>query len=157
MNELDAITYWHWWILGAVLVTLEIFAPGAFLLWMGVAAGVVGFVVLAVPDMRWEYQLLIFAVVSVASIALWKSWRSRHPEETDQPTLNRRGEQYVGRVFTLEQPIVNGVGKIRVDDSTWRAEGPDCPAGERVRVVGVDGTLLRVEPVADRPPAGEGG
>ena len=157
MNELATVTYWHWWILGAVLVTLEIFAPGAFLLWMGVAAGVVGVVVLVLPGLGWEYQLLIFALVSVASIALWRLWRRRHPLETDQPTLNRRGEQYVGRVFTLEQPIVNGVGKIRVDDSTWRAEGPDCAAGARVRVVGVDGTLLRVVPVTDASPAGPDG
>ncbi|HHO67888.1 MAG TPA: NfeD family protein, partial [Gammaproteobacteria bacterium] len=67
-------------------------------------------------------------------------------EDTDQPTLNRRGEQYIGRVFTLETPLVNGMGKIRIDDTTWKIEGPDCEPGTRIRVTGVDGTILKVEP-----------
>ena len=75
-------------------------------------------------------------------------WLKRHPTETDQPRLNRRGEQYLGRVFTLEHPVVNGLGKIRVDDSTWKISGPDCSEGTQVRVVGVDGVVLRVEPDA---------
>ena len=69
----------------------------------------------------------------------------RHPTETDQPRLNRRGEQYIGRTFTLDEPIVNGLGKIRVDDSTWKIEGGDCAAGTRITVVGVDGVVLKVE------------
>jgi membrane protein implicated in regulation of membrane protease activity len=59
--------------------------------------------------------------------------------------LNRRGQQYTGRIFTLDHPIVNGVGKIDVDDSTWRVKGPDLEAGTRVRVVGVDGVVFVVE------------
>ena len=68
-----------------------------------------------------------------------------NPVISDQPNLNRRGQQYVGRTFTLDEPIVNGLGKIHVDDSTWKIEGNDCPAGTKVKVTGVDGVILKVE------------
>lgn len=142
---LEQLTYWHWLILAALLIILEVFAPGAFLLWIGVAAGVVGAALYVTPDMAWEYQLLLFSVAAVGSILLWRSYGSRHPVRSDEPTLNRRGAQYIGRVFTLDTPIVNGIGKIRVDDSTWKIEGNDCPAGARVKVVGIDNTVLKVE------------
>ena len=76
---------------------------------------------------------------------------------SEQPLLNRRAEQYVGRVFTLQEPIVNGRGRLRVDDTVWRVEGEDCPAGTAVEVTGVDATLLRVrrrETATTRPGAG---
>ena len=68
------------------------------------------------------------------------------PIETDRPLLNQRGAQYVGRQFHLDEPIVNGHGKIKVDDSIWKVHGPDCPEGARVTVTGVDGTVLVVAP-----------
>ncbi|KPJ92979.1 MAG: hypothetical protein AMJ55_08945 [Gammaproteobacteria bacterium SG8_15] len=139
------LTYWHWWILGLLLIVLEVFAPGAFFLWMGISAGVVGVTLLIAPDMGWEYQFMIFAIFSIVSIALWKRYAKNTAETTDHPTLNRRGEQYVGRTFTLEEPIVNGMGKIRVDDSTWKISGDDCDAGTKVKITGIDGTIFRVE------------
>jgi len=145
MEWLENAVYWHWWALGLVLVILEAFSPGVFFIWMGVAAGAVGLVTLLIPDLGWEYQLLLFALVSVASVVLWRLLLDRHPTDTDQPRLNRRGEQYIGRAFTLDEPIVNGQGKIRVDDSTWKIEGEDCAAGSRVEVAGVDGVVLKVE------------
>ena len=142
---LQQLTYWHWFILAAVLIILEVFAPGAFMLWIGIAAGVVGTVLYFVPTLTWEYQFILFSVASVGSILAWRGYRSTHPVTTDEPTLNRRGAQYVGRVFTLDAPIVNGIGKIRVDDSTWKIEGADCPAGTKIKVVGIENTVLRVE------------
>jgi membrane protein implicated in regulation of membrane protease activity len=146
MAWLEGALYWHWLVLGVLFVILEAFSPGVFFIWMGIAAGIVGLILLAVPDLGWEYQLIIFALVSVASVVLWRRYLERHPTATDQPRLNRRGEQYIDRLFTLETPIVNGVGRIRVDDSIWKIEGADCSAGTRVRVIGVDGVVLRVEP-----------
>ncbi len=142
---LQGMDFWHWWVIAVVLVILEIFSPGVFFLWMGIAAGVVGVLLYAVPDISWQQQVLAFAVLSVSSIALGRMLLNRRPIATDQPTLNRRGEQYVGRVFTLEAPIVNGQGKISVDDSTWKINGADCAVGTRVRVTGVDGVVLLVE------------
>ena len=95
--------------------------------------------------LEWQGQFLIFAVLSVASIVGWRIYLKRHPTETEQPTLNRRGEQYVGRTFTLGEPVVNGTGKISVDDSTWKVEGDDMPAGTQIRVTGVEGTVFRIE------------
>lgn len=145
MEWLQQVEFWHWWIAAVVLLILEVFAPGAFFLWLAIAAGVLGLVLMALPAMAWDMQLLVFAVLSVAAVVLGRVWLKRHPIGTDRPTLNRRGDQYVGRVFTLDEPVINGFGKIRVDDTTWKIRGNDCAAGARVRVVGVDGTTLLVD------------
>jgi membrane protein implicated in regulation of membrane protease activity len=142
---LEQLTYWHWWILGVALVVLEVFAPGTFFLWMGISSGVVGFILLLAPELGWQYQFMLFSIFSIVSIASWRLYLRKHPTQTDRPTLNRRGEQYVGRSFTLEHPIINGLGKIHVDDSTWKIRGEDCDVGSRVKITGVDGTILLVE------------
>ena len=97
------------------------------------------------PVRGWQAELVIFAIVSVVSIVAFRKWSDKNPEATDQPSLKRRGDQYVGRTFTLAEPIVNGQGKLYVDDSTWKIEGDDCDTGIQVRVTGVDGVVLRVE------------
>jgi len=147
-ETLSHLTFWHWWVLGVILLILEVFAPGTFFLWLAVAAGVVGTLLLAMPDLAWHWQLLLFSVLSLGAVVAWRVYLARHPTVSDQPALNRRGEQYLGRTFVLLVPVENGRGKITVDDSTWRVEGPDCAAGTRVKVVAADGTLLRIEPVS---------
>ena len=142
---LEQLDYWHWWVIGIILIMLELFLPGAFFLWMGIAAGLVGVILLVAPEVSWQIQFIIFALVSVVSIAAWRVYLNKHPIETDKPTLNRRGEQYVGREFTLAEPIVNGVGKLKVDDTMWKVEGNECDAGSKIRVVEADGAVLRVE------------
>jgi hypothetical protein len=145
MNEL---LFWHWWILAAILMVLEIVVPGVFLLWLGIAAAITGLIAYAVPGLAWQWEGLIFAVLSIVIVWAWRAYLKRHPTETELPTLNRRGEQYVGRRLTLDQPIVDGRGQIKVDDSTWRVEGADLPAGTHVIVKGVRGTILLVERAA---------
>jgi membrane protein implicated in regulation of membrane protease activity len=139
------IDHWHWWILAVALLVLEAFAPGTFFMWMGISAGVVGLLVLVMPDVGWEYQVFAFSVLSVLSILMWRLYFGKHPVQTDQPSLNRRGEQYVGRSFTLSQPIINGSGKIHVDDTSWKIHGDDCASGSKVKVIGVDGVILKVK------------
>jgi membrane protein implicated in regulation of membrane protease activity len=141
------IVFWHWWSLGALLLIVELLAPGMFFIWMGESAFVVGAVVWLFPALSFEHQVLLFSVLSVLSIAVFRRFLRTNPIQTDRPLLNQRAAQYVGRVFTLAEPIVNGRGKIRVDDSTWRVEGDDCPAGARVRVTDAEGVVLRVAPV----------
>ena len=144
--------YWNWWVLGVVLMAVEALLPGFFFLWMGVAALVVGLALTVLPDLGWAWQVLWFAVLSVGSIVAWQIRLRQHPTQTADPLLNRRGHQYVGRVFTLDTPVVNGHGKIRVDDSTWKVVvDQDYPAGTRLRIVGVEGVLLRG--TVESPPA----
>ncbi len=141
----DALNHWTWWAFGIVLVILEILLPGAVFVWLGIAAGLMGFVVLIAPGLSWEAQMTLFAVLSVVSVVAGRMYMHRHPMHTDDTGLNRRGEQYIGRLFTLDEPIVNGNGKMVIDDTTWKVEGDDMAAGTRVKVTGVSGVLLKVE------------
>lgn len=141
------IDFWHWWIFAVALIIIEILAPSFFALWMGIAAFFTGLVLLLIPDLGWEYQLMLFAVLTVFSIVLWRRYYLKNPIVSDQPNLNRRGEQYIGRIVTLQSPIVDGVGKIRLDDSSWKVEGPDCAAGQKVRIVSLQNVVFAVEPV----------
>ena len=144
MAWLEHVVFWHWWILAGILPILELSAPVFFFLWLGMAAAATGLILLVFPTLPVESQLVLFSVLSVVAVIAWRKYRETHPAETDQPNLNRRGSQYVGRHFTLDAPIVNGVGKVTVDDSTWRVSGPDRPAGARVVVSDVDGTVFVV-------------
>ena len=148
---LEGANHWGWWIFGIVLFVFEVTAPGAVFMWMGIAAGVVGFAVFFVPDLIWEYQFLIFAVLSVSSILIARHYLKARPIKTDQPSLNRRGSQYIGRVFTLMEPIVDGRGRLHVDDTMWKIEGPDLAEGRKVTVKAVDGGILCVEPQQTAP------
>jgi inner membrane protein len=136
---------WAWVILGVVLIGVEVVAPGSFFVWLGVAALLVGAIDGAF-DLPWQGAMLAFAGLSVASVLLGRTIAGRRDEgSADRPTLNRRAHALVGRVFTLDAPILEGSGRVRVDDSSWRVSGPDAPAGTSVRVVGVEGTTLMVE------------
>lgn len=137
--------FWYWWVAGLVLLIAEVFAPGAIFLWMGIAAGVAGTALLAIPSLSFDNQLLIFSVISVVSVVLWRGFIHKEDKTTDQPTLNQRSAQYIGRVFTLEQAIENGTGTVNVDDSRWNVRGPDLATGTKVKVVAVDGVNLIVE------------
>ena len=103
-----------------------------------------------IPALIWQYQVLIFAVGALASVMIWHHYLKTHPGEQNTNTLNRRAEQYVGRLFILSEPIVNGRGKIRVDDSSWQVEGPELPLNAKVEVIGVDGVILKVKPKEER-------
>jgi membrane protein implicated in regulation of membrane protease activity len=142
-----SLGFWNWFILAAVLLLLEVMAPGTFMLWLGLSAILVGAISLAV-DWSWQYQFVAFAVFAIAAIPLWRRVGAHAKATTDQPFLNRRADAFIGRVFTLEKPIVGGNGTIGIDDTVWRISGPDCPSGSRVRVAAVDGATLRVEPAA---------
>ena len=143
-----ALDFWHWWVFAVALVIIEILAPSFFALWLAIAAFVTGLALFLMPELQWQTQVLMFAVLSVISIIAWRRYYSTNPIETDQPMLNRRGEQYIGRVITLTMPIEDGHGKVQVDDSTWKIEGEDCPAGTKIKVVNVDNVVFQVEIVS---------
>ena len=135
---------WNWLIFGFILMALELGAPGVFLFWLGLAALLVGLVSFVLHP-SWQTQLLMFAVFAACAVPVWRrlALTARKTDDTNA-FLNRRAEALVGRVFTLEKPIVDGAGTVRVGDTVWRVAGPDTPAGSRVRVVHVDGANLTV-------------
>lgn len=143
---------WIWMVLGLVLLALEIFMPGVFLLWIGIAALVVGAISLMPWQAEfwvWQVQVIVFLALALISAYAGRRIMSSSTDETDLPLLNRRREQLVGRIATLAEPISNGRGRIQLDDTVWRVKGPDLPSGTRVRVAGIDsaGLELLVEPV----------
>jgi membrane protein implicated in regulation of membrane protease activity len=139
------VQFWHWWVLAVLLMLIEVLAPGTFFLWLGLAAGLVGLLLVVIPGMGWQLQVLIFAVLAVLSVLAGRAWLKRHPITTEDTGLNRRGDALVGQVYVLAEAIHTGRGAVRVADTVWRAEGPDLPKGSRVRVVAVEGTTLKVE------------
>ena len=144
MAEL-AIVFWNWWVLALVLLVIELLAPGFFFLWMATSGFVTGFLLLLLPSISVEVQVLIFSVLSVAAISAWKLYGKKHTIATDHPLLNKRGAQYIGRVFSLYKAIENGEGKIKVDDSIWKVHGQDCSIDTKVKVIAIRGTVFDVE------------
>lgn len=141
--------FWKWWILAGVLLILESVAPGFVFLWMGIAASIVGLIAWLTPlnpYMAW----VLFAVLSLASILTWLFIRKPQSQHTQM--LNKRGQEYIGRTFTLTTPITNGTGKIQLGDTFWTTRGPDCDAGTVVKVQALeDGNLLVVPTREDDP------
>ena len=135
---------WNWLIFGFILMALELAAPGIFLFWLGLAALLVGLLSFAINP-SWQTQLLMFAVFAVAAVPAWRYFaKSEGSVSKSNPFLNKRTEALIGREFTLEKPIVDGSGTVRIDDTIWRVAGPDVPAGSRVRIVQADGASLTV-------------
>ena len=135
-----------WAVLALLLFAAEAMAPGAFMLWLGLAAAVVFLGVLLVPGIPVLAQVAAFVVLSFVSIQAYRRWfRGREPQG-DKPTLNRRTAALVGQVATLHEPIVDGRGRVQIADAFWEVRGPDLPAGTRVRVTGADGMSLHVDP-----------
>lgn len=141
---LSKLGTWNWLIIGLVLMSIETFAPGVFMLWLGLAALIVGLLSFGIA-WSWQAQVIAFAALAIAMVPLWRYYSVRNARPTDKPFLNRRAEGLIGRVFTLEKPIVDGIGTVRIDDTVWRVSGPDAPSGSRVKIVSADGASLRVE------------
>lgn len=151
MSEfLSGLGAWNWIVLGAVLLGLEVFAPGVYLLWIGIAALLTGALAFQIGDAAWwgwPAQVIVFLVLSLASVIVGRFAFGSDKGESDQPLLNQRERQLIGQISTLEEPLRDGHGRIRLGDTLWLATGPDMAAGTRVRVVGAEGTTLRVEAV----------
>ncbi len=148
MSEV-ALVFWYWWVLAVIFLVIEIIIPAFFFLWMSVSALITGIAVWLIPGISTDIQILIFSVLSIISIVVWRIYGKKITIISDQPLLNRRGSQYVGRVFNLHEAIENGQGKIKVDDTIWKVHGEDCDIGSKVRVVASRGTVFDVEKVEE--------
>lgn len=137
-----------WAAVALLLFAAEALAPGAFMLWLAFAAVVVFLGVLLVPGIPVLAQVAAFIVMGFISIQVYRTrFKGRQPP-SDQPGLNRRTTALVGRVVPLERGIVDGRGRVQIADAFWDVEGPDLPAGARVRVTGARGMTLVVEAVS---------
>ena len=145
METIIELGPWVWMILAAMLFVLELISPGIFFMWFGVAAAVTGLIVFRY-DLSWQWQLVSFAVLSLITVLLANRYLRQNPLESERPLLNERAVQLVGQSFELLDPIVDGRGSIKTGDTIWRVEGPELPVGARIKVVGADGTLLKVVP-----------
>ena len=132
-------------VLAVLLAAAEAFLPGAVAIWFGISAAVIGLLLIVLP-IPWQWQLIGFAVLGVVAMLSYRSFRRKHPDVDEQPNLNLRGHQYVGSELVLIEPIEQGSGKAKVGDGVWKVSGPELPAGARVRVTGVNGTILVVIP-----------
>lgn len=144
MSEVTVV-FWYWWVLAVAFLGLEIVITGFFFLWLAVAAAVVGSLLWLIPTLSFNIQVLLFSLLAIASVVGWWRYGAGKSATSDHPLLNRRGQQYVGRTFNLYEAIENGQGKIKVDDSLWKVHGEDCPAGSKVKIVAVKGTVFEVE------------
>lgn len=139
---------WAWWIFGVLLLVAEIALPGNFLIWVGISGimtGLLSNLLWETAWWTWHLQWLVFAVLSGVSLFVGRTWLIRSGGRSEEPTLNDRGASLIGRTADLVDPIVNGHGRIRIGDTIWIVSGPDLPAGAKVRVVGSQGSGLRVE------------
>lgn len=135
-----------WAGLALVLIAAETVIPGAFLMWLGFAAGIMFLLVLAFPGIPLLGQAVAFTALSFFFVYVYRRWFRDRDRQTDQPALNKRTAQLVGHTVTLQQPIVSGTGRVQIADAYWDVVGPDLPAGTTVRIVGADGMTLQVEP-----------
>ncbi|TWH23443.1 MULTISPECIES: NfeD family protein [unclassified Aminobacter] len=140
---------WSWMVIGVALLALEVMSPGVYLLWFGVAAILTGLLSFQLWDFAfwgWQMQVLAFLILSLASVLIGRRlFPATGADDTDQPLLNQRDRQLVGRLATLTEPIVNGHGRVRIGDTLWRVTGEDMAEGTRVRVVAAENGELRVE------------
>jgi membrane protein implicated in regulation of membrane protease activity len=142
---LDTIsTHWFWLSLGLLLGVAEMVAPGFFLMWLGLAALIVGILDYFLP-ITLAYQVAMFATLSVITVFAGKKFLQENPIESDDANLNDRGARMTGEIVIVVEPITNGHGRVKVGDSVWNARGMDADIGASVRVIGADGAVLLVE------------
>jgi membrane protein implicated in regulation of membrane protease activity len=138
---------WMWWAFGAVLLALEMASTTQYLLWPGIGALLVGTLQFFIPAMDGRLCIFLFAVFSVAATIAWKRSPWGQMDHAVHPTLNRRSDQYIGRLVKAAVNFSGGSGAVLVDDTRWSAaviDGSAPIAGDMLEVTGADGALLKV-------------
>ena len=152
MNGLDVDPGWLWLIGGVLLLILEVIAPGFFLVFLGAAAMATGlFTVLF--GLGAAAQLALFALYAVIAMLVGRRFYANRTADSTDRLLNDRVGRLVGKMVTVVAAVDDHDGRVRVGDSEWSARGGPAAAGERVRVTGVDGNCLLVEPERILPTA----
>ena len=138
--------YLFWFVVGSIFFIIEILAPVAIFLWLGVSAYIIAFLAFLYP-LPPSYAAILFAVISpIIMHAGPRFFKAKHKQGPDSD-LNQKSNQLIGRIFALSQDIQNGRGQMKVGDSVWPVKGEDMPAGTMVQVTDIDGITLCVEKV----------
>ena len=139
---------WNWVVLGFVLLLLELIFPGVFFVWFGLGALLTALVSLLFYHLpwvaSWEVEVIFFLIFSIIMVLIGRNF-FRRDRETDEPLLNRRTDQIIGKKVVLEEPVRDGKGRVRIDDTIWRIKGPDLPEGTEVKVVAFDNGVFTIE------------
>lgn len=144
---IETLGIWNWVIAGIILLLFELIIPGVYIMWFGCGALLTALTVFCVKWSAfalWETQIIVFLLFSIILVVIARIF-FRRDKETDQPLLNLRTTQMVGRSTKLHEPIVNGQGHIRIDDTIWRVQGPDMPIGTIVKIVDFYDGAFKVE------------
>ncbi len=141
---MEWLAYWHWLALGLLLLVAESLGAAGFLMAFSVAAIITGTLAFVLP-IGWQIQLLLFSIMSLISAYFWWLFLQKRAKPSDKPNLNRPLSGFVGRTTRLTEALVDGRGKVRLNDSNWFVTGPDAPIGSQVRIIGTDQDLLVAE------------
>lgn len=147
INLINDLGLWSWFVIGLALLIMEVVLPGFFFIWFGLAAlltGVLSFFLTGTIDFGWQAQVVLFLVAAVGLALMGRRFFGSSGRQ-DEPLLNQRGEQLVGQRATLNEPIINGRGRLRFNDTLWRVRGPDLPAGTDIRIISFDPITLELE------------
>ena len=138
------IPWWAWASVAALIGLAELHAPGSYLIWIAIGAGLT-----AAIEAGWglslSAQISAFAVLSAISCASGYFIYRRFNHPKDAAPLNQRNLLMIGAQGVVCLEIVNGQGKVRLGDSVWLADGPNLPEGAPVIVKSVQGTRITVE------------
>jgi membrane protein implicated in regulation of membrane protease activity len=137
---------WAWFVTGLVLLALELVVPGGYFLWLG-SAGIITGLLAFIGPITWPWQITIFGLLALAIVIGWTLFTRGRPQQSEDLFLNRRADRFIGHEGIIDEPIKDGYGRLALGDTIWRIAGPDLAAGQKVRVVGSDGAVLKVEAV----------
>jgi membrane protein implicated in regulation of membrane protease activity len=143
---------WLWLIGGVLMLIAELIAPGFFLVFLGTAAVATGLFTLLF-GFGLTPQLALFAIYSLVALMLGRRIYANAAQQGGDPLLNDPSARLVGKVATVVAAVDQQDGRVRLGDSHWSARGGPAAAGDRVRIVGVDGNCLTVEAERPLPPA----
>lgn len=140
--------WWHWAVLGIGLVVAELAVPAFFIIWFGLGALLVALLLVVVPQASLTVQILVWAVASAAMVVLWFRLFKPHLHKTRVGMSDSNVVGETGLLIRAVEPYAKG--QVRFQKPLVGSEVWDCisdeaiPGGERVRVVAVEGSFLKV-------------
>lgn len=150
MESLQSLLFdigpYHWLALAAALIAIEMVMPTQYLMWPGIAAGVVGLLGFAI-DLALPAEIGIFAALSGVLVGVSHFYLPKVRLGAGSG-LNQRTDQLVGTIAFVSEDFKYGKGSVTVGDTRWSAQaidGGDYAAGTKVQIVSADSTLLTVK------------